>query len=368
MNEAEPSTGLRPQARITLVALLAIGCWLVLKPFSAAILFAVVIAVSTWPAYRWLLGRVKQRRALASLIACLAVLLAMVGPAVLLTVSLVDGVSLIVTTIRQWAEDGAPDPPAWLTHLPWIGADVRDYWDSLFESTDQIRALLRRVAEPAKNIAVVTGKILGGGLIQMAVAVFLLFFLYRDGDMLARRLREALERVAGRVALELLHTAENTIIGVMIGAVGTALAQSMVATLGFAIAGVPAAFLLGAATFVSSLIPIGPPLIWISSSIWLFMERGAPWAIFMFAYGLLAISSVDNIVKPFLISRTSKLSVAVSLLGVTGGVVAFGFMGLFLGPTLLALALALTGRWLDQPASDAAAINEAPQPSSSGSS
>lgn len=131
----------------------------------------------------------------------------------------------------------------------------------------------------------------------------------------------------------------------MYGLLGTALAQGFVATIGFAIAGVPAALLLGVATFLLSLLPIGPPLIWGSVAIWLFYQGTVGWGIFMLLWGFFLISGVDNVVKPLLISRGSNLPFILVLFGVFGGVLAFGFVGVFIGPTLLAVGFSLIKEW-----------------------
>jgi len=118
-----------------------------------------------------------------------------------------------------------------------------------------------------------------------------------------------------------------------------------VAAVGFLIAGVPGVALLAVATFLFSLVPVGPPLIWGGAAIWLFNQGSTGWGIFMVIYGLVVISGVDNVVKPMLISRGSSLPFLLVLLGVMGGVLAFGFVGLFIGPTLLAVALGLLRNW-----------------------
>lgn len=335
-------------AQPVLIVGLLFGCWLILRPFFTAILFASVIAVSTWPAYRWVLRRFRGRRVPAGLVCCLVVVLSMVGPAALITFSMVDGVNWLMGLSSEWFVRGPPPPPGWIERLPVFGDEAADYWRRLIASSEELQQLMGRLAEPLRNVAFSTGKALGGGLLQVLLAIFLLFFLYRDGEKLGLYMQAAARRIGGPASAELLHTAQQSVVGVMIGAIGTAVAQSMVAIVGFSIAGVPAPFLLGAVTFVLSLVPVGPPLIWGGASIWLFREGDTGWAVFMLAYGFFGISSVDNIIKPFLISRTSHLPFALTLLGVTGGVIGFGFMGVFIGPTLLALALSLAGLWLSR--------------------
>jgi predicted PurR-regulated permease PerM len=134
---------------------------------------------------------------------------------------------------------------------------------------------------------------------------------------------------------------------VVYGILGTALAQGLVATIGFLIAGVPGPLLLGAVTFLFSLVPVGPPLVWGAATIWLVNQNQFGWAIFMALWGFFAISGIDNIVKPLLISRGANLSFALVLLGVFGGVLAFGFIGVFLGPIFLAVGWGVGQWWLE---------------------
>jgi predicted PurR-regulated permease PerM len=115
--------------------------------------------------------------------------------------------------------------------------------------------------------------------------------------------------------------------------------------IGFVIAGVPAPLLLGMATFFLSMIPVGPPLVWGGATLWLFYQDSVGWAIFMFVWGLVVISSIDNFVKPYLISRSSSLPLLLIVLGVFGGIIAFGFIGIFIGPPMLAVGLTLIQLW-----------------------
>ena len=153
-------------------------------------------------------------------------------------------------------------------------------------------------------------------------------------------------RLGGSLGEELLTLSCSTVKGVMLGIFGTALAQAVVALFGFWLAGTPIPFLLALATFFLSVIPIGPPLVWGGAALWLYNHGDHGWAIFLALYGLLAISAVDNLIKPILISHSSRLPVLLVVLGVLGGAIAFGFIGIFLGPTLLAVGLTLITHWV----------------------
>src|SRR6202007_988275 len=162
-------------------------------------------------------------------------------------------------------------------------------------------------------------------------------------------LRSVMARIAGVDQGErIVVIAQNAVRGVVYSLLGTALVQAIVAAIGFLIAGVPGAALLGALTFILSLVRMGPVLIWGGAAAWLYFTGQAGWALFMVIYGIAVISSVDNFVKPILMSRAGNLSMLLVVLGVFGGAIAFGFIGLFVGPALLAIAWSLTKAWLEE--------------------
>jgi predicted PurR-regulated permease PerM len=154
-----------------------------------------------------------------------------------------------------------------------------------------------------------------------------------------------MERIAGARAHHLLEVAGSTVIGVVHGIIGTAIVQGVLAGIGFWIAGVPGPILLGLITCVLALIPMGPPLIWIPAAAWLYQDGHPYWSLFMAIWGMTAISSIDNILRPYLISQGSRLPFVLVLLGVFGGILKFGVIGVFLGPTLLAVGYALIIDW-----------------------
>jgi predicted PurR-regulated permease PerM len=160
-------------------------------------------------------------------------------------------------------------------------------------------------------------------------------------------IRDGMARLAGwEQGAAVVETAHSAVRGVVYGLIGTALAQAAVALLGFLIAGVPGAMALAALTFVLSFVPMGPAILWGGAAAWLYSKGETGWAVFMVAYGFLVISSVDNFIKPILMSKAGGLSMLLVVLGVFGGVVAFGFIGIFVGPTLLAVAWGLLNAWL----------------------
>jgi len=340
MNEAA-----RTYARIALVALILLGtCW-VLAPFLAALLFAAILCLTTWPLFVWIETRLKGRTTLAAGLMTLILTTGVLLPMSYLAATVADGVAQLLTLLRAWFAAGDWSPPGWLAGLPLVGEHLAAYWAKLAGSQAELAKLGQQLFEPTRKFLLATAGLIGQGLLELTLVVFIAFFFYRDGRALAARLAHLAEKVGGDLGGRMLTLARSTIMGVMIGIVGTAAAQALVALVGFLVAGVPAALLLAGATFFLSMVPVGPPLIWGGAAWWLYSQGETGWAIFMVVWGAAIISSVDNFVKPILISRTSSLPILLIALGVFGGVLAFGFVGIFLGPVILALALTLVSGW-----------------------
>jgi predicted PurR-regulated permease PerM len=332
-------------ARIVLVTLLALGCFLILQPFIAAILFAAIVCVTTWPLYQWLLARLGNRPALAASLMALLLMLVVLVPMVFLAASLADAMPLLAGKLRAFFEHAAVSPPDWLRRIPLVGEQLDAYWHKLAENRDELHGLLKQFYEPTRKLLTAIVTLTGEGLLQLVLVLFITFFFYRDGAALAARLHSGSRQLGGELGGQMLELTRGAVMGVMVGIVGTAAAQALVALIGFLIAGVPGAMLLAAATFFLSMIPVGPPLIWGGAAFWLYDQGQTGWAIFMVIWGVAVISSIDNFVKPLLISRTASLPILLIALGVFGGIIAFGFIGIFLGPVLLALGLVLAEKW-----------------------
>jgi predicted PurR-regulated permease PerM len=220
--------------------------------------------------------------------------------------------------------------------------------------------MLGRFLAWARTGLIAVGLTVGQGVTQILISTFLAFFLLRDSPQLAARLNVSVERLAGDRGRQLIKVAGNTVSGVIYGILGTAIAQAIVAGIGFTIAGIPGAVLLSVLTFFFAVIPFGPPLIWLPATIWLFANEKHGLSLFMLLWGIFVISSVDNLLRPYLISQGTKLPFALIFCGVIGGALAFGLVGVFLGPTLLAVAFRLIEEWSsEKPAitSESAAVS-----------
>ena len=348
-------------ARIAAIAVLVLGSFYVLRPFIAAILFSAVVCSSTWPVHKWIRSKFGERATPAALVMVLLLVLVVIVPLAVLAAVITTNTGDLVELGKRYVEAGPPEPPAWLVSLPFVGDAINAQWHRLLENRDELMALVRRLVDPLKSFGLAVGAILGEGLLQLTLVAFVSFFFYRDGEAMVRRLQTAFSRLASGLGPRLLSIVDDTANGVMYGILGTALAQALVAWIGFMIAGVPAATLLAAATFFLSVIPVGPPLAWGGAAAWLFYQDQTGWGIFMILWGLLVISSVDNFVKPILISRGSNQPIGLIFLGVLGGVLAFGFVGIFLGPVILAVTSTLLSHWTTEVTTTAAPPPPPPQ-------
>lgn len=345
--------------QIALAALLLIGCVAVLMPFTGTLLFAIVICVTTLPVRNRLLTLCRGRGSLAAVLMSALLIVLLVAPMALLSGSLADGIELAIRFLKPLMESGLPaDAPAWLNKIPLVGTGVADYWQKLADSREEMNTLLRQFLDPTRKLALATVSLFAQGLLQLLLVIFFVFFIFRDADIYAKALHVGSRKVAGELGERMLNLAEGTVTGVMVGIVGTAAAQSLVAMIGFVIAGVPGVIMLTFATFFFSMVPvIGATLIWLGAAAWLYNSGEAGWAIFMVLWGMFGISSVDNFVKPILISRSASLPLLLIVVGVFGGVLVFGFIGLFLGPTLLALGRVLIREWLAHADSETASVS-----------
>jgi predicted PurR-regulated permease PerM len=330
---------------LTVLAMLIVGCYFVLQPFITALVWAAILCTTTWPLYLRLAARLGDRDGIAAFAMVLLLALLMLAPFIVVGATIADNAALMARWGRSILETGPVDPPAWVARLPVIGTTVAAYWSSMAHDTAQLLFLLRDYVEPMRKLLVASGASVVGAILQMALAIFIAWFMFRDGHAIVGHLRGAAQRIAGDRGTHLAFVAAVTVRGVVLGLLGTALVQGVVAGIGFWIAGIQAAPLLGLLTFVLSPVPVGPPLVWVPAGLWLIQNGQMGWGLFVLLWGMLAVSTIDNIIKPLIISRGVDLPFVLVLLGVLGGAIAFGFIGVFLGPVLLAVGYALLMEW-----------------------
>ncbi len=287
-------------ARVAAVALLLIGCFLILQPFLGAIIFAGVLCFSTWPLFIRLRTRLGGRSWVAAIIIVTVLVIAIALPVALAAQSLVVHSAEVIETFRGFLDRRASlEVPAFIAGIPVIGSWLDNYLRVLLLSSGaDLAAFFKQFADPAKSLFLAIGRVFAQGVVQILIAIFVAYFFYRDGERIGGLLMRVMARLAGEHGAMLVVTAQNAVKGVVYGLIGTAIAQAAVALIGFLVAGAPGAFLLAALTFILSLVPMGPVFIWGGAAAWLYFQDQPGWAIFMVIYGVAVISSVDNFVKP----------------------------------------------------------------------
>ncbi|QYU70495.1 AI-2E family transporter [Leptolyngbya sp. 15MV] len=249
---------------------------------------------------------------------------------------------------EQLATQGLPTLIGFVRGLPLIGEWLAGWLSTLDATFSGMLDLVRPYAGPLAQFAWSAILAVLSGVAELLLAIALAFFFYRDGPAIVQRAEKVIEKLGGSRSRRLLELTANVTRGVVYGLLGTAVVQGAMTMFGFWLAGIPQPVLLGVIAGIISILPVGAPLVWIPATIWLFVEGQWGWGIFMGLYGALGISSVDNIIRPWLISRGADLPLLLTLLGAIGGVIAFGFLGLFLGPVLLAVGYSLLKDWAEE--------------------
>ncbi|HKM37238.1 MAG TPA: AI-2E family transporter [Thiopseudomonas sp.] len=332
-------------AQILLLALLGACLW-VLTPFMTALFWAAVLAFASWPVMRYLTRILKGNASLAAGLLTAGWVLIVAGPLVWLGFNIADHIRTGTELIKNLRVTGLPEAPEWLVGVPMIGDRLVELWQTVDQQGAALLAATKPYMGQTGNWLLARSASIGAGILELALSLLLVFFFYRDGPRLAHFVKSLVQRLIKERADHYIELVAGTVRRVVNGVIGTAAAQAAIALFGFLVAGVPGALLLAALTFMLSLIPMGPPLVWGPAVAWLFFQGEYGMAAFLLLWGFLVISSVDNFLKPYLISRGGNLPLVVVLMGVFGGLFAFGFMGLFLGPTLLAVAYSLVSDWI----------------------
>jgi predicted PurR-regulated permease PerM len=344
-------------AMILLGVMVGLGYWVV-KPFLAPVAWAGILAFVTWPVYRRLLHPLESHRSIAALIMTTLLIILLVVPVLWLLVRLQGELGDAYQTLSARLSDRPLALPHAVARIPLIGPALNDtltaYWNDPTLWKQQFNDWL----EPwIREFAGIIGK-MGRVVLELTTMAVTLFFFYRDGNQVLEQVRNGLCKVVGELADGYLKAVGDTTNAVVSGMIVSALAQGLVAGIGYTIIGVGTPILLGAMTALTSLIPFpGTALIWGPIGVWLLLSDQFGAGLGMLAWGALVVNPTDNILKPLLISNATDIPLVIVLFGVLGGLVAFGMVGLFLGPLILTILLAIWREWLEddrpEPASPA---------------
>lgn len=339
----------QPLLGLVLLIAIVLAVLAVMAPFLTAIIWAVILVSATWKPFQWLSGRLGNRDALAATLIVSALLLFILVPLLVASVDFAQQLTHLARTIPEQVQAGLPELPNWISGLPLIGEWAAEQWLALQNQDYQILTQLKGMVAPAARIMLSMAGALGGGFMMLLISIIIAGLLYAEGERLHRWVIAFSHKVAGPAGENLLRISNSTIRGVVYGFIGAAVAQGALAWLGLAIAGVPNAMSLGLLVCLVSVVPGGPPLIGFMAAYWLFKQGEMIWAGVLVAWFLLVVGTIDNVVKSLVIGRNSPLPISLILFGVIGGAIAFGMLGVFLGPTLLALFYTLIRNWVNKP-------------------
>jgi len=282
------------------------------------------------------------------LIMAAALLLTVLAPVTFAVLTIAKNAEHITAQIKSLDSISLPSPPHWLSHIPLYGARLVDRWGAFAAlSPDERQARLTPYLQKALRWFVAHAGSTGATILNFLLTMIVAIVLYAKGAVCREALLSFARRLAGRQGEEVAVLAAKAVRGVVLGVVVTALAQTTVAGIGLLIAGVPAAVLLAAVTFMLCLAQLGPWLVIIPAVAWLYASGQAVWGTVLLIFGLVA-GTVDNFLRPYLIKKGVDLPLLLILAGVIGGLLAFGVVGLFIAPVILAVAYTLLKVWVSE--------------------
>ena len=346
MTQSERTRDFERHAGTAALVLLVIGCYLVIRPFVTAFVWGGIIAVSTWRPYSIIVTRLRNRRKAAAVLTVLALAATLLVPITGLALSALGQWPVWSERVGALLAQGIGEPPAWLTGLPLVGGPASDYWHQVAVEPGRLASDLRPLFNPVRQFVVTFVAGIGAGLLEFGLALGIAGILYVSADGIGEVLNEVALRLGGQSAKRQVAVVVSTVRGVFNGVIGTAAVQATLAMIGFWIASVPGVLALGAATLFLSVVPGGPVALWLPVSAWLYFTGEHFWSVFMLVWGFFVISGADNFVRPLLIGQGVQAPLSLVFLGVVGGVLAFGFLGLFIGPVMLAIAYNLFQDWM----------------------
>lgn len=335
----------------TILSVLFIGGLIVsslwiLRPFLVSLVWASVIVVATWPAFERLVALMPRRRGLAVAAMALSILLVILIPITLAVVTIINNSGNIAAQVKSLSALSLTAPPEWVSNLPLVGGKIAERWlEFAALSPEERTAPLLPYAQASAQWFMAQAGGIGLTVLYFLLTVIIATILYAKGPVAREGLLAFARRLAGQQGEEVAILAGKAVRGVVLGVVVTAFVQATIGSLGLFLTGVPAATLLTAVMLILCLAQLGPSLVLIPSTIWLYWSGHPAWGTVLLVISLIA-STIDNVVRPFMIRKGAPLPLLLIFSGVLGGIAAFGIIGLFIGPVILAVTYTLLKAWV----------------------
>lgn len=334
-------------ALLFLGALIGTSLW-ILRPFLGAAIWAVTIVAATWPLMTSIQSRLWGRRALAVAVMTVVLLCVLVVPLWLAIGTIVSNADQIAGWVKSLSSFEVPPPPAWLDRVPLFGDDLVAAWQKV--AVAGVQDFMKKLAPYGTIVLRWFATEVGGFgvlVLQFLLTVVFAALLYAKGEHAASWTKRFSRRLAGEQGEPSIRLAGQAVRGVALGVVVTALVQSILGGVGLAIAGVPFAAILTAVMFMMAIAQIGAVPVLALAVIWTYWSIGTGWGTFLLIWTVV-VGGMDNFLRPILIKKGADLPLLLIFIGVVGGLIAFGIIGLFVGPVVLAVAHKLLTAWVDE--------------------
>jgi predicted PurR-regulated permease PerM len=337
----------RTMLAVLLIVMLIVASFWILRPFLLSIVWAMMIVVATWPLMLTLQARMR-RRALAVTVMSVAMLVVFFAPVLLMIQTLAENTDTIAGWVHSLGTSSIPPPPEWVQGIPLVGDKIAAGWTAVASAgKGELAARIAPYAtDAAKWLARAAGSV-GLLVFQLLLTLIMSVILYSNGEAARGALIGFGRRLAGDNGERVVLLAGAAIRAVALGIVVTALVQTVLAGVGMAAAGIPFAGLLTAVVLLSCIAQIGPMVVLIPAVIWLFWNEQTGWGSALLVWSLV-VGTMDNVLRPYLIRKGADLPLLLIFAGVIGGLIAFGIVGLFVGPVVLAVAYTLLTQWMGE--------------------
>jgi predicted PurR-regulated permease PerM len=332
--------------QVVFLGALVAGTFWIMQPFLLATIWAATIVVATWPVMLFVQARLWGKRGLAVTVMTLGLLLVLLVPLTLAIITIAQNADRIVGWAKSLMTFRIPPPPVWISGLPVVGSWVAEQWAQM--TAIGLEGVSERLAPYASTLAAWTAARVGGVgmmLLQFFLTVVIAAILYAQGENAAAGVRRFARRLDGTRGEGVVELSAQAVRAVALAVVVTAIVQSVLGGIGLAIVGVPFAAILAAIMLLGAVAQVGVGPVLIPAVGWLYWKGDSVWATVLLVWTVVVLS-LDNFLRPLLIRKSADLPLLLIFTGVIGGLIAFGIIGLFIGPPVLAVAYTLTMAWL----------------------
>ncbi len=342
--------------RIALIALIVVGSIMIMAPFVGVLLWGIIIAVSAYPAFVWVSGKLGGRAGLAAILFVLLMFALIVGPIAASIPGLTDSIRALAGQVQSGSL-AIPEASESVRHWPLIGEPLFEFWQQAATNLTEILVRFQPQLRGASVSVLSSIAAVGLAIIQFVAAVIVAGVILAHHEGAAAFANQLAQRIVPESRERYLSLTENTVRGVTMGVIGVAIMQAILAGIGFAVIGVPAAALWAFICLILAIVQISMAVIIVPIAIYIFSNHELLPSLLFIAWNV-PVLALDNVLKPILMGRGVDAPMLVIFIGAIGGFISFGFLGLFFGAVVLVIAYDLLIAWLDEVSSESAQQTE----------